>query len=152
MMMNDELYHYGVLGMKWGRRKARNKSSKTNRVRMKRGINKGKTIAKNVMNKCGETYYRDASRKKLAKMSNDELRTLINQRQERATLEKQYLELYPQKPSGQKIVNNIVKNTVAPVVMDLGKQLVKSYFTKMINETLGLPEEYKVYTNNKKKK
>lgn len=62
---NNELYHYGVLGMRWGRRKSR----------MSQDAREVKTIKK----------------KKVSEMSNAELRKL----NERQNLERNYRQLNP---------------------------------------------------------
>lgn len=64
-MNNNELYHYGVLGMKWGRRKSR----------MSQDAREAKAIKK----------------KKVSEMSNAELRKL----NERRNLERNYKQLNP---------------------------------------------------------
>lgn len=81
--MNNELYHYGVLGMKWGRRKARPTSSKTSR-RSKKSKNND-----------------------LSKMSDAELRQKINRMQ----MEQQYNNLSkPRVNAGVKFTQDVLKN------------------------------------------
>lgn len=74
--MNNELYHYGVLGMKWGVRKDRSRSS---------GFRKKRSMSDDA---------RDASvikKKKVSQMSNAELKRL----NERSRLEQEYSRLNP---------------------------------------------------------
>ena len=80
-MYNDELYHYGVLGMKWGVRRNRSKSSGS--FRKKRDRTEG----------WSEDAKSAASlrKKKVNQMSNAELRKL----NERKQLENQYRQLNP---------------------------------------------------------
>ena len=85
-------------------------------------------------------------------MSNDELRSMINKKKERVELERQYRELYPQQVSkGRAIAKRVMKNMVIPAAEDVGKQLIKSQMTKVVNKSLNLPDEYKIFTNNKRK-
>ena len=79
-MNKNELVHYGVPGMKWGRRKARTTSEDHNRA---------KTIKK----------------KKLSEMSNQELKDLNN----RMNLESQYRDLKSRNVNaGRKFVRNVL--------------------------------------------
>lgn len=41
----DELYHYGVKGMKWGIRRTRSTSDETDQKNSKRGLTKGQKTA-----------------------------------------------------------------------------------------------------------
>lgn len=73
---NDELYHYGILGMKWGRRKARAESSEPRQTFRERRA--AKTKAK-----------KDAIAPDPSTMTNKQLRMAIK----RMNLEQQYSRL-----------------------------------------------------------
>ena len=105
MNQNKELYHYGVLGMKWGKRKARNRMSQD---------------AKDVYS---------LKKKKVNELSNAELRKL----NERQNLERNYRSLNPSVISrGAKMVGvtaaalgTIVGlKTNGKQVIDMGKSVV----------------------------
>lgn len=77
-MNQNELYHYGVLGMKWGVRKNRSESPAPNRMKkQKKNISEDARVAK------------ELKKKKVSEMSNAELRKL-NERQQ---LERSYSQL-----------------------------------------------------------
>ena len=96
-MDNNELYHYGVLGMKWGVRKSRGGGvSKTGR--------RGRTIKERPP--AHEDYKKAHSKKPVREMSDVELRSRIN----RLDMERRYQELNPStKNRGRKYVNSIIK-------------------------------------------
>lgn len=86
--------------------------------------------------------------KSVKDMTDDELRTAINRMQ----LEKQYTELNPKHVSkGKAFVKTVMSEMVVPAAKDAGKQLIKSGITKAANKAFNLDDEYKIYTNNKKK-
>lgn len=78
--MNNELYHYGVLGMKWGVRRDRSRSGGS---RKKRSMSDDARDAYTI------------KKKKVSQMSNAELRKL----NERTRLEQEYSRLNPKSVS-----------------------------------------------------
>lgn len=100
--MENELYHYGVLGMKWGIRKDRRSSTRTSRNRQNRSTD------------YSEDYKKAHSRKSVKEMSDAELRSRLN----RLQMEQQYANLSQSNVNrGKKYFNNVVKvgTTVAAV-------------------------------------
>lgn len=148
-MIQNELYHYGVKGMKWGVRKtpvrspSKSKKSKSGLFNLK--LRKPKTKIASSKKSTSE------STKSISEMSDDELRRAINRMQ----MEKQYKDLSPKQISkGKAFTKRVMNNIVIPAAEDVAKQLVKSGMTKATNkmlDALDLEEEYKIYTNNKKK-
>ena len=104
--MNDNLKHYGVVGMRWGvRRSSRQLADERFRV-SKKQLSAGRDIAKNtsealrsasnVAGKLGEGNKPSKKvRKELSSMTDQELRTRIN----RLNMEQQYASLNPSRIS-----------------------------------------------------
>ena len=158
----DELYHHGVRGQRWGvrryqykdgsltpagRRRANKLKEEYTRITGKRLIKKPATKVKPAST--------DQNKKEVKDMTNDELRILT----ERLNAEKNYIDAVnnrkavdSQKSSkGKKFVDKVMTDIVSPVATDVTKQLLKSYVVKGVNKGLELENEYKLYTNNKKK-
>ena len=115
--MNDnELKHYGILGMKWGRRKARVTSASTKR---KRSMSSDAKEAKRI------------SKKKVYQMSNEELRKLNDRR----NLERNYRSLNPsviKRGAGVVAVTAATMGSIVAIknngkqLLDIGRDIVNS--------------------------
>ena len=99
-MNNNELRHYGVLGMKWGVRRSQKKLAKIDKKAKKEGWSEDAETAARIKTK------------KLNQMSNAELKKF----NERQRLENEYKQLTKsQKSAGQKFASEI------------GRELAKDY-------------------------
>lgn len=101
-MNNNELYHHGVKGMKWGvRRKRQSKSSKNNKFKKK-------------TEEVHDDYKRAHSNKSVKSMSDKELRSRIN----RIRMEQDYSKLKDQKVSkGKKAFDKMNKALTTAVAI-----------------------------------
>lgn len=107
----ENLYHYGILGMKWGRRKSSG-SSTTTVIRSRNSEDHDKRMS--------------LKGRKLSELTNDELQIYAK----RMALEKQYKELAKADISfGRKLANSIIEKTTKSatdaVVNYVNKQAVK---------------------------
>ena len=132
--MDNELYHHGVKGMKWGVRKTpvrlssgntRKRKSNTLSLFKKKKTTRNASVAKSS----------PAQTKSVKDMSDDELRRKI----ERVRLEQQYQQLNPPTVSrGQKIAKRVMDHVIVPAAEEAGKQIVKSMLTNSANKALGI--------------
>ena len=145
--MDNELYHHGVKGMKWGVRKTPVRSS-SGATRKRKSNTLSLFKKKKTTRKVSSANSSPAQTKSIKDMSDDELRKKI----ERVRLEQQYQQLNPKTVSrGQRIAKRVMNNIIVPAAEDVGKQVVKSIMVNGVNKALSLEGDSKGYANNKKK-
>ena len=145
--MDNELYHHGVKGMKWGVRKTPVRSSSGN-ARKRKSNTLSLFKKKKTTRKVSSANSSPAQTKSIKDMSDDELRKKI----ERVQLEQDYLQLDPKAVSrGKRITKRVMDDMIVPAAVDIGKQAVKSIMANGVNKVLSLEGDNKVYANNKKK-
>ena len=161
--MENELYHHGVKGQRWGVRRYQNKDGSLTYAGKKRALKMQDrytnfTEDKKYRKKDGS--YTLKGRKKALKMK-EKYSELTGKDLKRyppvkkivdSNSDKKISELDSKKISkGKKFVGYVTKEMIVPAATDVGKQVVKSMMTKAVNKTFKFDDELKVYTNNKKK-
>ena len=143
--MENELYHFGIKGMRWGVRRYQNPDGSLTNAGKKR-LSKGHT-SNEENDSSNKPSTKSSSTKTVKDMSDDELRQAIN----RLQLEQQYKNLSPKNVSkGKKFVDTVRNDVLKQAAIDMSKQVAKSLITKGVNSLIK-DESLKVYTNNKKK-
>lgn len=154
----DELYHHGILGMKWGIRRyqyADGSLTPEGRKRAAKLKAKYDYLTKGIKKKKSNSKSKSSRQKPIKEMTDEELRSKTN----RMTLEANYLDAAKRIGSfstkeiskGRAFAKKVVSDVIGPAVWDASKQVTKSYIVKMLNDSLDLEGDYKIYTNNKKK-
>lgn len=146
----NELYHYGVLGMKWGIR--RNRSSSSSSSSSSKSKSKSSILSKfkktRKPKKSSTTESSSSDKKKITDMTDEELRSAIN----RMELERRYSDMIavrsPSEKAARKKAIKFVSNVLEKSGEQLATQVVNELGAKAINKAFGYEA---VYSNNKKK-
>lgn len=103
--MDNELYHYGIRGMRWGVRRFQNKDGSLTSAGRKRQKSKGEEVH--------EDYKKAHSKESIKSMSDSELRSRNN----RLQMERQYSMMTQKIGPGKKVVSAFISTagTIAAV-------------------------------------
>lgn len=138
----DDLYHWGVKGMKWGIRRYQNKDGSLTPAGKKRRAKLEGELEKLGGKKSSDGDDAAPRKKSVSEMSNKELQEYTTRMQ----LEKNYHDAQrqlaasmPQKQvsKGQKIAENLLNEAVLPAVKNAGR----SYLEKMMKDKMGIDTE-----------
>lgn len=137
-MGENELYHYGVLGMKWGVRKDRTRGGfgkKKARLVLESPLSQKKRQAES-KTKTPDLSSAEKGVKKISDMSDDELRSLINRMQ----MEQQYRDLLPKKQEkgksfAKKFLAKNAEYVLTQVVQQTANRAIRSALDKKFGPT-----------------
>lgn len=138
--MDNELYHYGILGQKWGIRRYQNKDGSLTAAGRKRANRLADEYEKTTGKKIsyhGNSSSSSGSKKKISEMSDDEIRVKIN----RLKMEQELKNLSPKDISlGQRMISAL-KDSAVSTVKDKASKVIGDAMEKKLKKQLGLDEK-----------
>lgn len=124
--MNEELYHYGIKGMKWGIRRTPEQLGHV--------ITKSQSSGEKKTAKTSEKKMPGRSGQKTSSISNDELQRRIN----RLNMEERYEDLVArQKARSNTGVKATAKKLLGNAAEDFGRQLLSKAVSKLVDRIAG---------------
>ena len=141
----DELYHWGIKGMKWGIRRYQNADGSLTAAGRKRYLDKdgnlnaaGKKKFGNSVKTKAETEAETPKRKSAKDMTDEELAKAVN----RARQEAEYNRLRPEPETEPKnastkaFMKKLVNEVAVPALINSGKNALQKALDKQVNELL----------------
>lgn len=140
-MDNEQIYHHGVLGMKWGVRRYQNKDGSLTDAGKKRlqQLDDEREKLTGGKEKASSSSSSKPVKKSISEMSDEELRAKLN----RLQMEKQYADLVRNlTPEKENKASSFIKKYIGPATkrilwdtsVDIGAQAVKQMMANSINK------------------
>ena len=138
---DDDLYHWGIKGMKWGVRRYQNPDGSLTAAGKKRYTNPDGSLNEKGKKKFGDGLKSDAEtpkRKTVKDMTDEELDKAIN----RARKEDEYNRLRPEPKAEtknenyKKLMTKVVNEMVVPAVIQSGRNALQKALDKQANDLL----------------
>lgn len=127
-MDNNQMYHWGIKGMKWGIRRFQNKDG------TRTALGKKRERAKDTADSDAKQETAKPKPKSVSEMSNDELQTSIR----RLQLEQQYRQLKPERVS---LGKQFMEKSIIPAVQEGGKRILTDFLIDRGKKALGLSDK-----------
>ena len=163
-MENNELYHHGIKGQKWGIRRFQNKDGSLTKAGLKRYSDSassaasavGKAIAKGgkkVAEKISKKHAQRKEEKRIENLMSKPIRKLTEEerieRMDRKMKEKELLALEKNvsdlksgaMSKGRKFIEDMVTKVAIPSVLDAGQKQFTSFLNKKLGDALGLGDK-----------
>lgn len=123
----NELYHYGIKGMKWGIRRTEAQLARA------RGERASSSSGSTPAAKKSSSKSSSSGKKKVSEMSDDELSRAVR----RLQLEQQYRQMNPEKVSaGRRFVNRVMKDVVIPAATTTARNTLQTIMKRELDKAL----------------